>query len=264
MTIPFEAMKITEDTTQLGAWLPLPGLGVLPVNAFVIGAEQPVLVDTGAAGMRGSFLAALGRVIDPAELRWIWMTHIDADHVGNLAEVLKLAPNARVVTTYLGMGKMGLLGLPLERCYLLNPGQHLDVGDRTLAGVKPPTFDAPETTGLFDTATGNLFSSDSFGALVQAPVESVSDIARKDLRNGMQLWASVDAPWLEGTGQRAFNARVDVMSDFNPQRLLSSHLPSAAEGAELAFAFDTLRGFAGTQGFVGPDQAMVERMMTAA
>jgi glyoxylase-like metal-dependent hydrolase (beta-lactamase superfamily II) len=78
-----------------------------------------------------------GSTIDPADLRWIWITHMDFDHIGNLAAVLELAPQARVVTNYLGMGKMGLIGLPQDRAWLLNPGQSLDVGDRRLHALRP-------------------------------------------------------------------------------------------------------------------------------
>ena len=171
MTERYEAARIIEDTHRLTAYAPLPGLGLLPVNAFVIRAKEPVLIDTGLAAQRESFMQALSGVIDPADLRWIWVTHMDADHIGNLQAVLDAAPEARLVTTYLGMGKAGLLGLPLERCHLLNPGQSLQVGDRELLAVKPPVFDAPETTGLLDRRSGTLFSSDSFGALLQEAAE---------------------------------------------------------------------------------------------
>ncbi len=160
-----ETRRVADETWQFGSWLPLPGLGVLPANAYLIRARQPVLVDTGVAALREPFLDALAAVVDPAELRWIYLTHMDADHVGNLLPVLDAAPKARVVTTYLGMGKMGLLGLPQDRVHLLNPGQALDVGDRQLRAVLPPSFDAPETTGLFGESTKALFCADSFGAV---------------------------------------------------------------------------------------------------
>ena len=80
--------RVGTDTDLLPAYVPLPGLGVLPVNAFVIHAREPVLVDTGIAALRDGFLKALRALIDPAALRWIWITHADADHVGNLAAVL--------------------------------------------------------------------------------------------------------------------------------------------------------------------------------
>jgi flavorubredoxin len=170
----FEPLRLDADTCQLGSWMPVPGLGLLPVNAYVIAAREPVLIDTGLGALRDDFVAALGRVIDPAELRWIWITHMDADHIGNLPAVLARAPRARVVTTYLGLGKLGLLGLPQERARLLNPGQTLDVGDRGLTALVPPTFDAPETTALLDGRTRNLFSADAFGAVLPEVAEDAT------------------------------------------------------------------------------------------
>ena len=36
------------DVTVLNDFAPVPGLGFLPVNAFVLHAEQPVVIDTGS------------------------------------------------------------------------------------------------------------------------------------------------------------------------------------------------------------------------
>jgi flavorubredoxin len=253
---------VAPDVDALTAYLPLPGLGMLPVNTFVIHAAQPVLVDTGPVGLRDAFLGALEMAIDPARLKWIWLTHADPDHVGNLAAVLERAPNARVVTTFLGMGKMGLLGLPLDRTWLLNPGQSLDVGDRKLTAVAPPVFDAPETTGLFDATTGTLFSADCFGALMQAPADSAAQIDPEALRAGMTGWATVDAPWLDQVDRGRFRECLDTVAALQPDVILSSHLPPAVGMTDtllqiLADAPDAPR-------FVGPDQAALERMLTAA
>lgn len=263
MTERYEAARIIEDTHRLTAYAPLPGLGLLPVNAFVIRAKEPVLIDTGLAAQRESFMQALSGVIDPADLRWIWVTHMDADHIGNLQAVLDAAPEARLVTTYLGMGKAGLLGLPLERCHLLNPGQSLQVGDRELLAVKPPVFDAPETTGLLDRRSGTLFSSDSFGALLQETAEDAEQVAAPALREGMRLWASVDAPWLQVIDEDKFQASVDSLADLKPARLLSSHLPPAS-GRMLEALVSNLKDAPAQPAFVGPDQAQLELMMAGA
>ncbi|MCA8915257.1 MAG: MBL fold metallo-hydrolase [Planctomycetes bacterium] len=263
MKLDYETQQLGNDTFRLHAYFPLPGLGILPVNSFVLRGSEPILVDTGLAGQRDSFLKELGSVLDPAELRWIWMTHMDADHVGNLDAVLQAAPSARLVTTYLGMGKAGLLGLPLDRCYLLNPGQTLNAGDRALLAVKPPIFDAPETTGLFDHSTGDLFSSNSFGAVMQQPAEFACEMAAADLRDGMHLWASVDAPWLNVTDRAKFQSTVSALRELRPGRILSSHLP-VAEGAACETLFSNLEDVAGMDGFVGPDQVALEQMMAAA
>ena len=57
----------------------LPGVGVVPTNAYVLLAEEPVLVDTGIAVDRAEFLDALSSIVDPRALRWVWLTHDDAD-----------------------------------------------------------------------------------------------------------------------------------------------------------------------------------------
>src|SRR5690606_14274500 len=150
MDVPtmMEPRVVARDTTLISATLPIPGLGVLPVNAFAIRAREPVLVDTGVIALGDAYLEQICATLDPAELRWIWLTHTDADHTGALDRLLALAPRARVVTSFLGMGKLGLVRpLPSERVFLINPGQTLNVGDRTLVAVRPPVYDAPETTG---------------------------------------------------------------------------------------------------------------------
>ncbi|HET6599444.1 MAG TPA: MBL fold metallo-hydrolase, partial [Burkholderiaceae bacterium] len=188
--------RVGPDTEMLSAYVPLPGLGMLPVNAFLIRTREPVLIDTGMTALRDEFMRALRALIDPAALRWIWITHADADHIGNLRSVLDEAPHARIVTNYLGVGKLGLQMLPVERTYMINPGQALDVGDRHLLAHRPAVYDAPETMAAFDTRTAHLFSSDCFGAVLQQPAESAAAIAEAALHDGLALWASVDAPWL--------------------------------------------------------------------
>ena len=257
----FESQKVAPDTTSLISYIPLPGLGQLPVNAFMIDAQEPVLIDTGMAAVRDDFMKELRATTNLEALRWIWITHADADHLGNLDAILNEAPNARVVTTYMGMGKMGLTGLPTDKMYLLNPGQSLNIGDRKLRAIKPPTFDAPETTGLFDEKTKTLFSADCFGALLDNPVENANDINQETLREGSITWASIDAPWLGKINTDIFANTLSEIENLNANTILSSHLP-VAKGMN-----KTLLGLLAeaqhAPEFVGPDQAALEKMMAA-
>ena len=147
--------RSTKDVTVLNDYAEVPGLGFLAVNAFVVHATKPVVVDTGLSLPGVGFLDALASVIDPADVRWIYLTHPDRDHTGGLFELLEAAPLAKVVTTFLSVGIMSTeRPLPLDRLYLLNPGQSLDVGDRTLTAFRPPLFDSPSTTGFYDNRSG--------------------------------------------------------------------------------------------------------------
>lgn len=245
--------RLDADTTAFESYAPLPGLGVLPVNSWLIRARQPVLVDTGIAMLQDDFLRALESQIDPAELRWIWITHADADHVGNLRAVLALAPNARVATNYLGVGKLGLQGFPVERTWMLNPGQSLDVGDRQLTAFRPPVFDAPETMGFFDGHSRFAFSSDSFGAVLARPYESAAQIPAEALRDGMVLWAGIDAPWLPNVHAQGWAGMQAPLRGFAPRMLLGSHLPPATGMDEPLYC--NLAAARQATPFVGPDQA---------
>jgi flavorubredoxin len=255
--------KVAPDTHLFTSFLPVPGLGTLPVNAFLIRAAEPVLIDTGVVALGQAFFERITSVIDAADLRWIWLTHLDADHMGCFDQLLAAAPKARVVTTFLGMGKLGLSrAVPPERIYLLNPGQSLDVGDRQLLALKPACYDAPETTGLFDPKTRVLFSSDCFGGLLPEPVESAAELAATTVRDGIVTWASVDMPWLRSVNEASLDAALGTMLALEPELVLSSHLPPA-RGMAPALA-SALRQARLAAPFVGPDQAALQQMMTAA
>jgi hypothetical protein len=118
-------------------------------------------------------------------------------------------PQARLVTTFLGAGIMSLeRPVPMDRMYLLNPGQTLDVGDRTLTAFRPPLFDNPSTVGFYDDRSRTCFTSDCFGAPVSsaelAGCSDVGEVPGDALRAGQLLWAAVDSPWVHTTDAAAF------------------------------------------------------------
>src|SRR4051812_46537766 len=144
MNQPFKA---TDDVHVLPTDLVVPGVGTIPVYSYVLLSREPVLIDTGLGIDSPAFVDALRSVIDPAELRWIWLTHDDSDHTGSLQTLMELAPNAKLATHGLGALRMSTwFPLPLDRVHALALGDQLDVGDRTLRAVRPPTFDNPMTT----------------------------------------------------------------------------------------------------------------------
>lgn len=219
------------DWSVLPSWIPVPGMGALPVNSFLLKGEESMLVDTGVSATGPDFLRELACLIDPADLRWIWLSHMDADHIGNLERVLNAAPRAQIVTNFLGMGKLNLAGFDIGRVHLLNPGDEMDVSGHRLRPVRPAYYDAPETIGFYDATDGALFAADSFGALFEAPVASLEEVPAASLRDGMQAWSSIDAPWLSETDAAAFGRTLAAIDRLDPAIVLSSHLPLVRDGA---------------------------------
>ena len=48
--------RLDDATHVLPSLMPIPGAGLLPVNAALIRGPEPLLVDTGLASLRGPFL----------------------------------------------------------------------------------------------------------------------------------------------------------------------------------------------------------------
>jgi glyoxylase-like metal-dependent hydrolase (beta-lactamase superfamily II) len=259
-----ETHRIDDHVTVLSDNLEVPGLGFLPVNAFVLHAREPVVVDTGVSLADRDFVSTLSSVIDPATVRWIWLTHPDRDHTGGLFKLLEAAPHARLVTTFLGVGIMSTeWSLPLDRVHLLNPGQKLDVGDRTLHAFRPPLYDSPATVGFYDDLSRTCFSSDCFGApLATAELASgpdVRDVPAGELRGAQLLWAAVDSPWVHSTDTGRYMQTVSSIEAMDPGAILSTHLPPAIGLGSQLFAM--LADAPGADPFVGPDQQALQQML---
>jgi flavorubredoxin len=253
-------IHVTDTLSALPSYVPIPGLGLLPVNAYVLKSAAPVLIDAGLHSDCEEFVEALGEVMEPRDLRWIWLTHVDQDHVGSLRRLLDEAPRAKVATNFLGVGKLGLVApIPPERLYLLNPGQSIDAGDRRLTAVTPPVYDAPETMGVYDEKTGMFFSSDCFGALLETPADDAEAIAPEALRAGQSLWTTIDAPWLKNTSESWLAGTANELRRMAPRAILSGHLPPAFGMVERFL--ETLAAARRAPAFTGPDQAAFEAML---
>ena len=253
---------VGDGITVLPSYLPVPGMGVLAAHAFLLDGEEPVLVDAGPGGAQESFRQALASVVEPAALRWLWLTHTDPDHVGSLSWLLEQAPDLKVVTTYLAAGKLGLhLPVPMDRMRWVNPGETVHLGGRCLEAIRPPSFDAPETVAFHDHSSATLFSADSFGALLQRPAVEAGDVAAGDLADGMALWSTIDAPWLAHTDRDHFAATLAALRRLGARRVLSSHLPPATGLTDVLI--DTLATVPGATPWTGPDQAALDQILAA-
>jgi flavorubredoxin len=171
-----EPQRIAEDTFLIPNLVPAePGTFVF-VNTLVILAEEPVVVDTGAPLHREQWLDAVSQVVDPTDVRWVFLSHDDGDHLGNMHAILDRAPNAKVVANFFSNERAALepdRALPIDRQVWLEEGTSFDAGDRRLHLFRPPIFDGPTTRGLYDERTGVMWAVDSFAALTTASVFAI-------------------------------------------------------------------------------------------
>lgn len=260
MDAPYEG---SSDVHVLPAHLSMPGVGVLPVNAYLLMAEEPVLIDTGLGFDAEELIEAVSSYVALEQLKWIWLTHDDADHTGAIQRVMELAPHATLVTHALSALRMASWWpVPLERVHAVRFGDEIHVGDRTLTAVAPPLFDNPMSTGLLDRSTGALFSVDAFGAILPEPTQDAADVPPEALAGGMVGWATSDSPWAHVTDRAKFGEVLDRVRQIQPSRIFSSHLP-AASGTSLEDFLKVLETVPDAEPFMPPDAEQFARMIEA-
>ena len=256
----FEPHHVGPDIAVIPGYFPIPTMGVLAVNAFVIKAKEPVLVDTGMGIESEEFMKALESIIDPQDLRWVWLTHDDADHTGNIQKVLEAAPKARLAANSLAVLRMSMTWpVPMHRVYWLNSGDSITVGDRKLTAVRPPLFDNPTTIGIYDDKSAAFFSADFFGAIIPAPAQNADDVTERDLAQGMISWASADSPWIHKIEPGEFSQALDRIRQFAPKMIFSAHLPPA-RGKTGQF-LELLATVPASTPFVAPNQTALEQIL---
>jgi len=188
------------------------GEGTAPVsvalNSLVIRAKEPVIIDTGISENREQYLADVFSLVDPEDIRWVFISHDDVDHVGNLEPLLEAAVNATVVTTWFMIERMGsTMPVPPQRWRWVRDGESFDVGDRVLHAVRPPIFDSPTTRGLFDPTTGFYWASDSFATPMLAPTNTVDGYDRDFWAQGIATFAQASARGRRSSTTRSTSRR---------------------------------------------------------
>lgn len=203
---------------------------MVPFNAMVIRGAEPVVVDTGMAENRERFLADVFSLVEPEDIRWLYISHEDVDHTGNVNALMEAAPNATLIVNNFMVERMGasLAVSPLRQRWV-GDGEVLDVGDRKLITVRPPIFDSPTTRGLFDPTTGVYWSSDSFATPMLELVRNVADMDREFWVEGMTAFSQYVSPWITLTDPAKFEATVDRVEALGASTIVGCHTPVIAQ-----------------------------------
>ncbi len=235
----------------------------VPLNSMVIRGAEPVVVDTGMAENRDDFLADVFGLVEPADVRWLFISHDDVDHTGNLNALMAACPNATLVVNWFMVERMGAsLEVPPQRWRWVGDGEGLDVGDRCLRAVRPPIFDAGTTRGLFDPTTGVYWSSDSFATPMPTPVRDVAELDPELWLGGMATFDRYISPWLELVEDAKFQRAVDRVELLQPSVMVGCHTP-AIRGESVAAALAATRRTCSASVPPQPDQAALEAIQRA-
>lgn len=248
------------------------GEGVAPVtvhvNSMVIRGAEPVVVDTGVPTNEDRYLEDLFSIVEPEDVRWVFLSHDDVDHHGNVLAVMEACPNATLVASWFLCERLGgsEFAVPPTRWRWLGDGEGLDAGDRTLLALRPPLYDSPTTRGLFDPTTGVYWASDAYATPVASGTEFVDQLDEAQWTEGFTAFQAWNSPWASMLDPTAFRAECRRIEELPLRAIATCHGPTVA-ASHVARAHELMRSMAGVSGPPQPDQAVLEGIiagMTAA
>lgn len=133
-------------------------------NSYLIMDEKITLVDGVKYYMSEENLARIRSVTDFSKIAYIVVNHVEMDHSGNIPDIMKLAPQAKIITN--NAGKMALeahfdtSGWNFE---IIKTGDVISIGKRQLEFMTTPMLHWPDSMMTYVREDKLLLSNDGFG-----------------------------------------------------------------------------------------------------
>jgi len=264
-TVAVPPTKIADETWIVHQVQPALGQPLdIYLNSMVIRGSEPVIVDTGTPANRAQWLEDVFSLVEPEDVRWIFLSHDDVDHTGNLDEALSACPNATVVCSWAMVERhTNCFGFPLDRCRWVTDGESFDAGDRTLQAIRPPVFDSPTTRGLYDPQTQVYWAVDTFATPLPDKTMGIADLDPDFWDFGLMLFAlGAVSPWITWSDPAKYGQLIDRVQDLDLTTIACCHSP-VIEGGYIAKAFARLRELPTLDLPDLPDQSILDEIIAA-
>ena len=164
-------------------------------NAYIIkGNEKIALIDTVDPATEAQLLTNL-KILGINRIDYVISNHAEQDHSGSIPAILKLFPEAKVVTNEKCQRFLqDLLHIPETRFITINDGDTLSLGKKTLKFVFTPWVHWPETMVTYLVEDKILFSCDFFGSHLATSQLFVKDDP-KVLEDAKRYYAEIMMPF---------------------------------------------------------------------
>ncbi len=173
----FEVGAIDWDRRLFDEIIPLPD--GTSYNSYIIkGSEKTALIDTVDPPTIDSLITNLAEA-GVEKIDYIIANHAEQDHSGSIPDVLGLYPEAKVITNEKCKQMLrDLMGSDENKFIVIEDGQEVSLGNKTLKFIFTPWVHWPETMSTYLVEDKILFSCDFFGSHIAASELFVKDKAR--------------------------------------------------------------------------------------
>jgi len=133
-------------------------------NSYLVkGKDKVAIIDTVKEKRFDEFLAKVKSLVSLDKVDYIVVNHAEPDHSGSLAGMLKLCPNATVVSTQAAKTFLGNLVHTEFPSQVVKDGDIIDLGGAHLRFIMAPYLHWPDTMFTLLEEEGILFTCDAFG-----------------------------------------------------------------------------------------------------
>ncbi len=230
----FSVGAIDWDARLFDRLIPLPH-GTSYNSYLIKGSEKTALLDTvDPSKTEVLFDNLLQAGID--KIDYVVAHHAEQDHSGSLPDVLLMFPEAKVVTNPKCKGMlMDLLGVEDDRFIVVEDGEELSLGNKTLRFVYTPWVHWPETMSTYLKEDRVLFSCDFFGAHLATSSLFVDDEAEV-YSSAKRYYAEIMMPF-----RKQINSNIANLAELDIEMIAPSHGPVHNKPA---FIIDAYRDWA--------------------
>lgn len=166
----------------------LPGGQGFNFNQYLVVDDEALLFHTGPRGMFPLVSQAIAQVIDLGRLRYVGLSHVEADECGSMNELLAAAPNAVPLCSRIA-ALVSMNDLADRAPRVMADGELLELGTHTMRWFDTPHVPHGWEAGLMmDMQTRTLFCGDLFTqpasgtqALTQTDILGPSEAFRQAL-----------------------------------------------------------------------------------
>lgn len=156
----------------------------------------PLLFDTGSHIHTGQIMQELKELLGDTPPGYIFLTHTELPHTGNVSAILKAWPDAKLVVSSAILPHVELpWWVKAEQIQYAYAGTKATYGGREISFIDGILKDQPGTHWMYDQETGTLFSADAFGYLFPASADAQFDD---------ELDAGIPVDWLRRYHSAAF------------------------------------------------------------
>ncbi len=158
-----EIGSIDWDRRLFDELIPLPD-GTSYNSYLIQGNEKTALIDTVDPDKKDEFIHNLQEA-KVAHLDYIISNHAEQDHSGAIPQLLELHPEAQIVTNAKCQDMIqSMLLIPEEKIRIIEDGESISLGDKTLEFILTPWVHWPDTMLTYLKEDKILFSCDFLGS----------------------------------------------------------------------------------------------------